>query len=189
MKKLYTVTLGILVLLLMAASASAESHSPVERYSEKGAGAQAYWSDYWSEGTYVDVFTDDGTTNLHFETWGYDDAGNYYDYYNWGTPISNEDFKINGLAKASLDIVQLPVTDWYTGAQTTVDVKVDWTGEGKVIKNFENYQSGPYTYRYNGELKEATATGSINGETIDAPFIDALLGKFKYTSIYKANKE
>lgn len=187
MKKLYSFSIALIVLLLMTASASAvPGKGPVERYTSSGGEAYAVlYGD--SSDAYVDIEVYDEQTYLYLNTYWYDTDG-YYHFYSTNAyiPINSKDFKNAEVNSANLNVIELPVYD-ENGNEVTIDVKVDWNG----IKDTECSYKSIYTYpgskyEYEGKEAYATATASINGvEFTDNEWNYAYLKFGKYVGIYK----
>lgn len=187
MKKLYTVTLGILVLLLMAASASAATTKELSN----GAYASAEWditNDYGTLYAYIDAYDSSNYgTEAYVSVYGYDANGIWHDFWGYAT-IPDDAFKAKNINFASLSEVTFNVYDYTTDSYRPVTIKADWTAVGgdKEVDKY-SWKDKESSYKAMGTYKDATATGSIidfdgheliGEETSDYGFIET------YKSMY-----
>ena len=133
MKKLYTLTFVPIVLLLMAASVTAESESNQsikERVKTNSMEAYARWNPAAGE-TIIDVTqTGDGTTVITLTLRDPQSGRNA-----WVGRLTTQDkiFSMSpNLKSASLSAFPIDVTELRTGETKTLIVKVDWTGTGDI---------------------------------------------------------
>lgn len=171
MKKLYTLTFVPIVLLLMAASVTAESESNQsikERVKTNSMEAYARWNPAAGE-TIIDVTqTGDGTTVITLTLRDPQSGRNA-----WVGRLTTQDkiFSMSpNLKSASLSAFPIDVTELRTGETKTLIVKVDWTGTGDIqIDKFKDKEKDKGTGSsfvskvetgYNG----ATSTGSIQDD-------------------------
>jgi len=189
MKKLFAGVLMFMVLLSLAISAEAFESKEIIR--EEGMAAYAVWSEY-TDGVYTDKFiqatTSNDGTDIFVYVWTYDEnTGVWSDKF--GHMFTQEDvFEIdNKLESATLSPVEIEVYDWNTGTVETITIAAQWTGEGDVIKSkskyISKYDDFMSKYSDNSMFREATATGSINGEDLGTSDFGELI-KFKSVSMY-----
>lgn len=180
MKKLYSFSIALIVLLLMAASSSAAPSDikPNQILSHvNGDGARSSfecYGDYFQiGGGNVDVFKssngEDAMLTLEFCDWTdeYDPAWCYYN-----GPIDGNNVVVKAKS-ISLEVLQLPVQCYdYDGDYTEyIDVKFIWTKDG-VCTSKVNSVTTSYgtTYKENKDISSASLTGSINGIDISSGY-------------------
>lgn len=171
MKKLYTITLALAVLLLIAAGVNAQQ---LQRTYINGMQSDAHWYQPGTNGydTYTDLFvtkTCDGNTIIDLYFNNYDASGTpHY----WSGELMTRD-NVYDMSKkldsASLSAVPIAVQDWDTGNIETITVKADWTGMGDSItekfSDKSNSKSGSYSIKADGTFRAATVTGSITEDS------------------------
>lgn len=170
MKKIYTFSIALIVLLLMAASASAAS---IRTY-ENGKSGYADWSsmnEYGGLYSAISVYEDSNYgTDIYVSIYGYDANGVYRDLFGW-TEIKSDVFNIDNkkLSSASLSEISVPAGEYvydpvlgdYIYKSTTLTIKADWTGVDLVTKGKSTTRNHEYTFTSTGASRNAIATGSI----------------------------
>lgn len=192
MKKLYTFTFALIVLLSMAMGAQALESKTIER--QNGVSAFATWtekSDDITTDTYLSVTETNDGTDIYLDmcTYGPEDYWSGKSGY-----ISTEDdvFSIDKkLNSASLSEVKIDFYDWDTGEiMDTVTINADWTGTGDITKGSYTSmsKSGGYMWKSSDSSKnrDASVTGSINGcEPEISSYASLSNFKFAYMSMEK----
>ena len=169
MRKVFSVTFALIVLLSMAIGVQAMESKTIERNN----GLSAFAVSTETNGnmvtdTYLSVTkTNDGTDiSLDIQTWD-SSSGNYLNgksgYMFTKDNVFSLDKKLNS---ASLSKVDIEVYNWDTGKTEILPVMADWTGKGEVSKgNFRSTsKDGDYTFRSSdsSSYRDASVTGSIN---------------------------
>ena len=191
MKKLFTLSVGLLVLLLTVAGASAASDSKITETIEMG---QASWYITNDNGEVVNVYLDiykysDTGTQIYVNAWGYDANGALvYDFYG-STVVEGDAFTVGKkLASASLSEVSVDVYNYMTYEYETVTIAADWTGVGDLTKAMYIIRGGAFITQ-RGTAREATATGSIVVDDVDLlgeeTSMNAYLGQYTLTTMIK----
>ena len=184
MKKLNILVFALMVLLSVTISATALDYKTINR--QDGVSAYAGWADTNGDvSTYTDLFvmkTDDGA-DIGVSICTYDTATGISSCKSGYKFTKDNVFSIDQkLNSASLSEVDIEVYDWNTGTLETLRVKADWTGTGDVTKGSFKYMSkyGDYTMKSSSSSvsREATATGSINGNDLGTSDLGGL-AKFK----------
>lgn len=164
MKKLCAITFGILVLLLVPASASAASDT--KTYTD-GQSASSGWNlggDWGAANINVFKSSNSGTV-IYVGANGYDANRVYYNFFGWATVPDDAATIDKQLDSASLSEVEVEVFDYTTYTYKTVTVKADWTAIGDLakLKDTEKYKEGRIKTTYKGvhAWTDATATGSF----------------------------
>lgn len=193
-RALYALAPAVLMVLALAAPASAATQ--VTHYTYSGRTAEAYWYEYSAtSSSWCTIIA-----SKHR-------AGDVYLYFGYGTSsfdpetgalISSTDTQANltsgffytisaGLTNASVKATGLPATTTVydanlnpTSSQTTVDLNVAWTGQGTVFRTVVNGTWGSpgvvrITAHDSGSFRNATAAGTINGQTIMGQPVEAHL--------------
>lgn len=185
MRKLFSVTLALIVLLLFATSVQALESKTIQR--DNGDSADASWSTTDCNlitNTYLSAVKSNDGTNIYLEiyTWDTTTGATVSDEY--GSMFTTDDvFSMDKkLNSASLFEVPINVYNWYTGEVKTFNVTADWTGTGEVQKGSYTSVSTSGDYRFkstsSSTYRTATATGSINNNDLGQnSFAD--LNKFK----------
>ena len=170
MRKVFSVTFALIVLLSMATSVHALESKTIERHN--GASAHAGWTEVNGDvitDTYLDVTETDDGTDIYLGTYTWDSSNGNYLNDQSGYMFTNDDvFSIDKkLNSASLSEVEIEVYDWYTGESKTLTVKADWIGKGDISRGSSTYSSrdGDYVWKSSDSStsREASTTGSING--------------------------
>lgn len=181
MKKLYSITLALIVLFSTAVSVEALESKSMQRYN--GAHASADWTETNGNATiytYLSVTETDDGTDIYVSSYTYDDKTGYssekYGYMFTQDDVFNIDKKLNS---ASLSEVEIEVYEWYydetegyyyTEEAGTSIVKADWTGIGDISKGSfrSSSRDGDYVFRSadSSLSREAIATGSISGNDL-----------------------
>jgi hypothetical protein len=165
MKKIYVITLALMVLFSMTLSASALQYK--QKTLENGYEVDATWSDS-STNTYLSVYNSQGQESIYFDVCTLDSQGNIVSCEH-GYPIGNVVLDINKQLKtATLSPVQVNMYDYYTGSyDRTVTLQAQWTGIGDTIKGSYTSTSklGDYTAKFSSDTvyRIATAKGTISG--------------------------
>lgn len=165
MKKLYTFSIGLIALLIMAASVSAASDS---KTSGSGADGSVTWDFTKEDGesmyAYIDVYEEpDGNTTIYLGFYYYDADDVYHSF--WGEMTTTEDvFTVDKrLASASLSEVSVD-GNYYTSeagsSSGTATITADWIGVDDITKITYTVKDGTF-YSVKGTSRDAIATGSI----------------------------
>lgn len=170
MKKLYTFSIGLIVLLLMAASVSAASDS---KTSGSGADGSATWDFTTDDGrsmyAYIDVYENpSGSTDIYV-SFNYDDVnGVYHSFY--GSMMTTDDIFTVDKKLASASLSEVSVNGYYyyydpanyeSGSSSgTATITADWTGVGDITKIKYTVKDGIF-YSVKGTSRDAIATGTI----------------------------
>lgn len=190
MRKLYKLSLALVVLLSMAMSAQALESKTIDR--QNGASASANWDEINCDITtskYLYVTETDDGTDIYMEiyTYGPDYWSGKSGYMCTQDDVFSIDKKLNS---ASLSDVEIEVYDWDTGVSETLTVNADWIGKGDISRDSytSRSQSGNYVWKSSDSSKyrDASATCSINGLDLGASSY-ASLSNFKnaYMSMEK----
>jgi hypothetical protein len=186
MRKVFSVTFALIVLLSLATSVQAMESKTIQR--DNGDSAWASWSNSTCcdqiTDTYLSAVKSNDGTNIFLETYTWntttgetvsDEYGSMFTTYD----VLSIDKKLNS---ASLSEVPINVYNWYTGEVKTVNVTVDWTGTGEVEKGSYTSVSTSGDYRFkstsSSTYRTATATGSLNNNDLGQNNV-AGLSKFK----------
>ena len=170
MRKVFSVTFALIVLLSMATSVQALESKTIERHN--GASAYAGWTEVNGDvitDTYLDVTETDDGTDIYLGTYTWDSSNGNYLNEQSGYMFTNDDvFSVDKkLNSASLSEVEMEVYNYYTGESETLTVKADWIGKGCISKGSSTYSSrdGDYVWKSSDSStsREASTTGSING--------------------------
>lgn len=154
MRKIYSITLGILVLLLMAASVSAQSASNNVEITKINWVATANWADENNKEYILFVnSTDDGITHIYMTISSNSNPYEFSSRYNTTDKIFTID---HNLGSASLSGVKL-YNIFGTGTTNNVTIKADWIGTGDI----KNYNDGTANSELSYVYRAATSTGSI----------------------------
>lgn len=190
MKKFFPAILALVVLLLMAASVSAESGATPVKTSQNTKFATAFWSIPYGQTSITVSETQDGNTTISVSK--QDGLNNY----TGSITTSDNVFKNADVNSASLSAVQIPVTDHYSGNTDTYTVTADWTGTGDADKGHDIYNSGSvkenngYKLLINSDYvsKYANVTGSINGNDLGTSTF-GWMELYKYMGLFKGDNE
>lgn len=201
MKKLYSMTLALIVLLSTAVSVEALESKSMQR--SNGAHASADWTETNGNATiytYLSATETDNGNDIYVSLYTYDHETGYSSE-KYGYMFTEDDvFSINKkLNSASLSEVEIEVFEWYydetegyyyTEEAGTLTVSADWIGIGEVSKGSfrSSSRDGDYIFRSadSSLSREAIATGSISGNDLGSSSY-AWMNSFKsaYTSIEK----
>jgi|GEM_PF-600937 len=186
MKKAFSVTFALIVLLLFATSVQAMESKTIQR--DNGASASASWSNATCcnqiTNTYLSAVKSNDGTDIYLEiyTWNTTTGETVSDEY--GSMFTTNDVLSidKKLDSASLSKVPINVYNWYTGEVKTVNVTADWTGTGEVEKGSSTSVSTSGDYRFkstsSSTYRTATARGSVNNNDLGKNNV-ASLSKFK----------
>jgi hypothetical protein len=173
MRKIFSVTFALIVLLSFATSVQALEYKTIQR--DNGASASA-----WCSRTDGNLITD----TFLSATESHDGTDIYLDYYTWdattGYTVDDEhgymfttvdvfsiDKKLNS---ASLSEVPINLYNFDTGEVKTVNVKAEWTGTGEISRGSYTSVSTSGDYRFKGtsssNSRTATATVSLNNKDL-----------------------
>ncbi len=195
MRKIFSVTFALIVLLSFATSVQALESKTIQR--DNGASASAWWSK--TDGnlitdTYLSATKSEDGTDIYLDSHTWDtttgiSVNNKYGYMFTTDDVFSIDKKLNS---ASLSKVPINVYNLNTGETETVKVTADWSGTGEVQKGTSTYvsTSGGYSFKSTSisNSRTATATGSVNnndlGQNIDGEF-----SKFKSATIEMKNNQ
>ncbi len=198
MKKLYMVVFALMVLLSITMSVTALEQKTIDR--QNGMAAYADWTETTPENittdTYLSVTQSNDGTDIYISMCSYDQEGS-----NWscksGYKFTQENvFSIdNKLNSANLEAVQIDLYQWncdetgmcWETPDGTATIDANWTGTGDVVKGSFKYMSKYDDYVMKGSdssiSREATATGSINGNDLGTSDFGGL-AKFKSAYMY-----
>lgn len=186
MRKVFSVTFALIVLLSFATSVQALESKTIQR--DNGDSAWASWSNATCcdqiTNTYLSAVESDDGTDIYLEiyTWNTTTGETVSDEY--GSMFTTHDvFSIDKkLNSASLSEVPINVYNWYTGEVKTLNVTANWTGTGEVQKGSSTSVSTSGDYRFkstsSSTYRTATATGSVNNNNLGQINV-AGLNKFK----------
>ncbi len=173
MKKIFSVTFALIVLLSLATSVQAMESKTIQR--DNGASASAWWSK--TDGnlitdTYLSATKSDDGTDIYLDSYTWDNTtgnsvNNRYGYMFTTDDVFSIDKKLNS---ASLSEVPIKVYNSNTDKMETVKVTADWTGTGEVQKGTSTYVSTSGGYKFKStsisDSRTATATGSVNNNDL-----------------------
>ncbi len=185
MRKIFSVTFALIVLLSLATSVQALESKTIQR--DNGASASAWWSK--TDGnlitdTYLSATKSNDGTDIYLSTYTWDTitgetVNDEYGYMFTTDDVFSMDKKLNS---ASLSEVPINVYNWYTGEMETLKVTADWAGTGEVQKGSSTSVSTSGDYRFkstsSSTYRTATATGSVNNNALGQNNI-AGLSQFK----------
>jgi hypothetical protein len=183
MRKIFSATLALIVLLSFATSVQALESKTMQR--DNGASAWACWSNATDNNlitdTYLSVVESNDGTDIYLSTYTWntttgETVNDEYGYIFTKDNVFNIDKKLDS---ASLSEVPINVYNWYTGEMKTLNITADWTGTGEVQKGSSTYVSTNGDYRFkstsSSSYRTATATGCINNKD---------LGQNSYGNLY-----
>jgi hypothetical protein len=173
MRKIFSVTFALIVLLSLATSVQALESKTIQR--DNGASAWASWSK--TDGnlitdTYLSAVKSEDGTDIYFGTYTWDTTtgetvNDEYGYMFTTDDVFSIDKKLNS---ASLSEVPINVYNWYTGEMKTLKVTADWTGTGEAQRGSSISVSTSGDYRFkstsSSTYRAATATGSVNNNDL-----------------------
>jgi len=190
MRKIFSVTFALIVLLLLATSVQALESKTIQR--DNGASASAWWSKtdgYLITDTYLSATKSNDGTDIYLSTYTWDTTtgetvNDEYGYVFTTDDVFSIDKKLNS---ASLSEVPVNVYNWsrlnYTREMETVKVTANWTGTGEVQKGSSTYVSTSGDYRFksasSSNYRTATATGSVNNNDLGQTDNNGDLSTFK----------
>lgn len=188
MRKVFSVTFALIVLLSLATSVQALESKNIQR--DNGASAFASWSETNGNlinNTYLSVTKSNDETYIYLDIYTWDSSnGNFVNDKSGSMFISDDIFSIDKkLNSASLSEVDVEVYNWDTGKMEILPVTADWTGIGDV--STDSYTSistnGDYRFRStsHSNYRDASATGSINNTDLG---IDSYGSLVKFKSAY-----
>jgi hypothetical protein len=169
MRKVFSVTFALIVLLSLATSVQALESKTIERHN--GASASATWSATNGDlitNTYLSVTKTNDGTDIYLDTYTWDSSNGNCVSDKYGQMFTKDDvFSIDKkLNSASLSEVDIPVYSWDTGTMELLSVTADWTGAGDVSSGSSSSVStnGDYKFRSSSSssYRDASVTGSIN---------------------------
>jgi hypothetical protein len=186
MRKIFSVTFALVVLLLFATSVQALEYKTIQR--DNGASASAWWSK--TDGnlitdTYLSATKSNDGTDIYLNTYTWDTTtgetvNDEYGYMFTTDDVFSMDKKMNS---ASLSEVPINVYNWYTGETETLKVTADWAGTGEVQKGSSTSVSTSGDYRFksasSSNYRTATATGSVNNNDLGQTDNNGDLSTFK----------
>lgn len=173
MRKAFSVTFALIVLLSLATSVQALESKTIQR--DNGASACASWSKTDCNlitDTYLSAVKSDDGTDIYFSTytWNTTNGETVNDEYGYMFTTDNVFSIDKKLNSASLSEVPINVYNWYTGETKTLKVTADWTGTGEVQKGSYTSVSTSGDYRFkstsSSTYRTATATGSVNNNDL-----------------------
>ena len=171
-----------LALVVFAFPTAIQAGADVFHYSFKGQYAVAYfYSGDECSFTYANVFANDGSiktegkpevvsyASIYVSQYDYC-IGTYLDAYG-SAELAEEGFQIDKkLTSATLDTT-IEVYDYYSGNSFPVSISISWTGSGDISsgKYHSHFQGFGYSsnYRSNGSSRDAEASGTVSGGTIN----------------------
>lgn len=189
MKKIFSVTFGLIVLLSLAMSVQALESKTITR--NNGLSASAAWTE--ANGNIITdsylsaIKTNDGTDiSLDIYTWD-SSNGNFLNeksgYMFTKDDVFSVDKKLNS---ASLSKVDVEVINWETGETEILPVKADWVGQGAVSTGSfrSTSKDGDITFRSSdsSSYRGASVTGNINNCDLGVNSNGVLI-KFKSASM------
>jgi hypothetical protein len=189
MRKVFSITFGLIVLLSIAMGAQALESKTITR--NNGLSASTDWIEMNGNmitDTYLSVIkTNDGTDiSLDIYTWD-SSTGNYLSEKSGYMFTKDDVFSIDKkLNSASLSKVDIEVYNWETGQTEIIPVKADWTGQGVVSTGSfrSTSKDGDYTFRSSdsSSYRGASVTGNINNCDLGVN-PNGMLIKFKSASM------
>ncbi len=195
MRKIFSVTFALIVLLSLATSVQALESKTIQR--DNGASASAWWSKtdgYLITDTYLSATKSDDGADIYLDSHTWDTAtgetvDDEYGYMFTTDDVFSIDKKLNS---ASLSEVPINVYNSHTGKTETVKVIANWTGAGEIQKGTSTYVSTSGGYRFKStsmsDSRTATATGSVNNKDLGQN-IDGEFSKFKSATIEMKNNQ
>jgi hypothetical protein len=182
MRKIFSVTFALIVLLSLATSVQALESKTIQR--DNGASASAWWSK--TDGnlitdTYLSATKSNYGTDIYLDSYTWDTTTGYTVDDEYGYTFTTDDvFSIDKkLNSASLSEVPINVYNWYTrdmnttnvrAEMKTVNVTAEWTGTGEIQRGSSTDVSTSGDYRFksasNSNSRTATATGSLNNNDL-----------------------
>jgi hypothetical protein len=173
MRKIFSVTFALIILLSLATSVQALEYKAIQR--DNGASASAWW--YKTDGnlltnSYLDVTKSNDGNDIYFSTYTWDTTtgetvNDEYGYVFTTDDVFSIDKKLNS---ASLSEVPINVYNWYTGEMKTLKVTADWSGTGEVQKGSYTSVSTNGDYRFksssNSNYRTAIVTGSVDNNDL-----------------------
>lgn len=173
MRKVFSVTFALIVLLCLATSAQALHSKTIQR--DNGASASASWSQTNGDlitDNYLSVTKSNDGTDLYLDVYTWDASnGNFVDGKSGYMFTKDDVFSIDKkLNSASLSNVDVEVYNWDTGKTEILPVMADWSGIGEVSTGSSSYAStdGDYKFRStsSSNYRDASATASINNNDL-----------------------
>lgn len=189
MRKVFSVTFALIVLLCLATSVQALHSKTIQR--DNGASASACWSKTDGDmitDSYLDVTKSNAGTDIYLSIYTWDSSDGYIVNETSGYMFTKDDvFSIDKkLNSASLSSVDVEVYNWDTGKTETFTVTADWIGTGDISTGSYSSTStdGDYKFRSTSSstYREASATGSINNNDLGQNTYGNL-NSFKYAFI------
>jgi hypothetical protein len=170
MKKIYTVVFALMVLLSVTMSAAALESKTIFR--QNGNAALASWSNIAPDGT---IFTDLSVTETKVGTdimvsiCKQDLTGNFTCKFGFNS-FQQDIFSIDKkLTTATLSPVKVDLFN-PDGTLETITIQTQWTGFGDLTTSTSKFMSktGRFIEKFSDSstIREATATGSINGQDL-----------------------
>ncbi len=186
MRKIFSVTFALIVLLSLATSVQALESKTIQR--DNGASASAWWSKtdgYLITDTYLSATKSNDGTDIYLGNYTWDTTtgetvNDEYGYLFTTDDVFSIDKKLNS---ASLSEVPINVYNWYTGEMETLKVTDDWAGTGEVQKGSYTDVSTNGDYRFksasSSNYRTATVAGSINNNDLGQTDYNGGLSTFK----------
>lgn len=195
MRKLYAILFTLIVLLSTTMSVQAMEYKSLSRNND--ASASASWTEINNNATtqtYLSVTNTDDGTDIYVYTYTYDTSEPYWDSYSYKSGClftKDKVFKMDKkLNSANLSEVKIDLNNWSNGETETLNIKVDWTGEGEISTGSYKSSSTQDDYIWkstsSSSHRQASATGIINNTDLGTSSY-ALLSSSEsmYTSMEK----
>lgn len=173
MRKIFSVTFALIVLLCLATSVQALQSKTIQR--DNGASASASWSKTNGDlitNNYLSVTKSNAGTDIYLDVYTWDSTNGNFVNEKSGYMFTKDDvFRIDKkLNSASLSNVDVEVYNWDTDKTEILPVMADWSGTGDVSTGSSSYASTDGDYRFrstsSSSYRDASATGSINNNDL-----------------------
>lgn len=173
MRKIFSVTFALIVLLCLATSVQALQSKTIQR--DNGASASASWSKTDGDlitNNYLSVTKSNAGTDIYLDVYTWDSTNGNFVNEKSGYMFTKDDvFSIDKkLNSASLSNVDVEVYNWDTDKTEILPVMADWSGTGDVSTGSSSYASTDGDYRFrstsSSSYRDASATGSINNNDL-----------------------
>ena len=173
MRKVFSVTFALIVLLCLATSVQALQSKTIQR--DNGASASASWSKTNGDlitNNYLSVTKSNAGTDIYLDVYTWDSTnGNFVNEKSGYMFTKDNVFSIDKkLNSASLSNVDVEVYNWDTDKTEILPVMADWSGTGDVSTGSSSYASTDGDYRFrstsSSSYRDASATGSINNNDL-----------------------